>query len=99
MFAGGGVKSRLDALASVVLVLTAGAVSITYAAKTFLPSQQTRAGVPASATRMLNWSEAVAIGHTIIGDDRSASTMVVFEDLECPACRGFNSTLQRVISN
>jgi protein-disulfide isomerase len=93
------VSSRIDAVASIVLALSAVFVAGTYAYKSFWSSGQSRAGAPQAATRMKRWPEAVALGREIAGNAGAENTMVVFGDLQCPACRGFHTgTLARVIA-
>jgi len=47
---------------------------------------------------MTQWSDALSLGHVMAGDSRAATTLLMFGDLECPACRGFNTTLQQEIT-
>ncbi|HEX6630758.1 MAG TPA: thioredoxin domain-containing protein, partial [Gemmatimonadaceae bacterium] len=45
-----------------------------------------------------SWEEAFTAG-TRVGDEAAAVTIVVLSDLECPACRAFESTLHEVLGD
>jgi protein-disulfide isomerase len=90
--------SRLDALASVCAILAALTVGSSYVYKTFVAPTPPVVGSTGVARPMEQWQQAVQVGHVIAGDSTAPSTLVIFADLECPACRGYNTTLQNAIA-
>jgi protein-disulfide isomerase len=46
---------------------------------------------------MRGWRDLLPLGHTIAGDSNSKATMIVFADLECPACRAFHARVRKTI--
>lgn len=88
--------NRLDTLFSALLVMGASSVSAGYLYRTFVPSPQHRAGVPESSVRMPEWRTAVQIGHRLSGANDAKTTLVMFGDLQCPACKIFNTFLREV---
>lgn len=44
-------------------------------------------------TRMREWNAAIRLGRTISGDDNATTTVAVFGDLQCPACRGYHEAV------
>jgi protein-disulfide isomerase len=88
-------RKQLDTATSIVLTVLAIFVTAKYALTA--SGRPVRAERSSTSARMRGWSDALVLGHRLSGDSLSAATLVMFGDLECPACRGFNEVLQKAI--
>lgn len=86
----------LERAISTGLVLAAIAIAASVVARTFFPGAMPRAAEAASAPDYLSsWKTAIPIG-VRQGDSTARVTIVELTDLECPACRGYQPTLQEI---
>jgi protein-disulfide isomerase len=83
----------MEWIATGALIVCALVVSISYAYRTFFSGNSGSERVESSA--FVGWSEAQRVGRAVAGDSTSQTTMVVFADFQCPACRGYH---ERVIT-
>jgi protein-disulfide isomerase len=84
--------SRADTLVTGALVVSALCLSITVAYRTFGP-RTASSKVDERPTKIEQWQEVVSVGRTISGDSASSTTLAVFSDFQCPACRGFHEAV------
>jgi protein-disulfide isomerase len=87
----GSAQNTIDRSITGGMVIAALTLAIAYAYRAFNEPGEPRNSVVAGA----QWTQAVAAGRVISGSDLSTYTMLVFTDLECPACRGFHATTVR----
>jgi protein-disulfide isomerase len=93
-------SQRLDRLVSAALTLSALAIAASVVYRTVRP--QAFAAAPPNATAQLSdaaWRKIVDAGEFERGNPQAPITIAEFTDLECPACRGFQSVLDTVLAN
>ncbi len=89
-------SGRLESLATLALAATAIVVAGSFAHTALTtPARSEERGTRATVDEAL-WHESVSLGQEVLGGDSSIVAMVVFADLQCPACRAFH---QEVISH
>lgn len=86
-----------DRLISGTLTLAALAICASVIYRTFFQNSSGSATKVAAAERLGSWSEALRIGWTVAGDSAAPVTIVELTDLECPACRGYQKTIDRIL--
>lgn len=91
-------RSRTDRASSVVFMVCAAAMALAVVYRTFRPAQAVSATTrqPAAVSEAI-WQNALGAGIFIGGSREGPVTIVELTDLECPACRGFESTLDDVL--
>lgn len=88
--------SKLESLLSGLLTVSAIVIACILVKREFFPSAAN--AQPTTAGRVVlqrDWAAAESVG-VAVGDKTAPVTIVVFEDFECPACRGFNRTLREI---
>lgn len=89
---------RFDTAMTAVLAIAASGAAGTYAYNSFW-RPPAAANVSSQPTRVKDWDRVQSVGKKLAGSEQAPVEMVVFGDLECPACRGFHTgTLQEIIS-
>jgi protein-disulfide isomerase len=95
-----GQRTRLDQITSIVVMLSAVVVAVTVGFRALrsqpLPAPQALAAV--SQIGDSSWEEALDLGIAVGGAIQPRVTIVELTDLECPACRAFQSTLDGLLS-
>lgn len=87
-----------DSIANAALVVCALSVG---ASVTYRAFQRPRPAAAATApTQMRAWNEALSLGRPISGDDTASTTIAIFGDLQCPACKGYHEgVVQRILED
>ncbi len=91
------VGSRLEALATVALASSAIIVSIGFVVRS--------GGAPVTREERLSllkvsdkdWNEAISIADEVSGSSQSDVSIIVFTDLQCPACKSFHDDVVSVL--
>lgn len=91
-------SSKLDRISSIVVMIAAVAVALAVVYRTFVP-RTTSLGESRAPEKVSKeqWRQAVDAGIVIGGTREAPVTIVEFADLECPACRGYQPTLEEVV--
>jgi protein-disulfide isomerase len=88
------VSDRLERTMSMVLTLAAVACAVVLVKREFLdPNDPADRKVSTTPERVSNWNELRASG-IALSSPTAPVTVVEFADLECPACKQFNSRLK-----
>ncbi|MCU0617396.1 MAG: DsbA family protein [Gemmatimonadaceae bacterium] len=82
-------QHRLETALTSALLLCAIGVSVSYAYNTFFRGSG-GADLAVSSVPFEDWDEALNAGHTVSGDSSATTTIVLFADFQCPACRGYH---------
>jgi protein-disulfide isomerase len=91
------VNNRLEGALSAVLGLAAIAIAISVVTRTFFAHAVPTAAQSMSRPEFMpSWRDALPIGIQV-GDSLAPVKIVELTDLECPACRGFHGTVQKVL--
>ena len=85
-------RTLTTVLATAAVVLTTIAVR-----REFFPPAEARSVGDRPPTIEVAWKAALPLGIRV-GDSTARVTLVVFSDLECPACAAFHETVRRVLS-
>lgn len=87
----------LDRILSVVMILgTVTVVGILVRNTVAAPKNRSESGAEAP-TFEVTWQRALEYGTTVEGPADARVTVVEFTDLECPACRAYDSGLKEVV--
>ncbi|HEY7897693.1 MAG TPA: thioredoxin domain-containing protein [Gemmatimonadaceae bacterium] len=90
-------RNRVEGVISALLALAAIAIAASVVRRSFFPQSQTVEALSLTRPQFLPaWKDALPIGISI-GDSAAPVKIVELTDLECPACRGFQSTLLNVV--
>lgn len=90
-------RERIEQLISGSLVVAALVMTATAAYGRFVDRPLAMAAAPSAEPSFISsWKDALLAG-VRVGDRGAAVTIVVLSDLECPACRMFEATLQEVL--
>lgn len=91
--------SRMERVQQFILTLSALTIAAVLVFRTF----QERGAQPpqrqdVAAVHFPAWREAMAFGRRLGGETGAPVVVIEFSDLECPACRVFQSTLESILS-
>lgn len=87
------IRQRLESVMSGVLTLCAIVVAASVVYRTFVPQAAAR---DVKATEVSGWEQATSVGY-VIGSPTATIKLVEIADLQCPACRGFQSTAKDLL--
>ena len=87
---------RLERVFTALLTTAATALALIAVRREFFPGREARSVASEPPTFEAAWKDAVAAGIRV-GDSTARATIVVFSDLECPACRAFHQTTRRLL--
>jgi len=90
-------SGRIENISSVVLVILAASMAGTYFYRTVVTPDQSQVIDGEPPTFVKDWEQILSSARPIGGDSAAPVTMVVFSDLECPACRAFHPVAQRAL--
>jgi protein-disulfide isomerase len=90
-------SAALDRAVSITLVAGTIAIAGSVVYRNFVPSNTVGTPVAEKPGFEPSWTGLIRFGSTILGDSAAPITIVEFTDLECPACRGFQTRLRRVV--
>lgn len=90
-------RASIERLFSGVLTLAAVAIAISVVWRTFFTSRSAHAAMSTNRPAYIaDWKSAVPLGIRL-GDSTARVTILELTDLECPACRDFQGTLQKIM--
>lgn len=92
-----GDTTRIDRTVSVLLALAALVIAGSVAYRTFQHEGVRAESEVASAPEPVDdslWTAMLSLGSLLAGSQNAPAAVVEFSDLECPACRGFQGTLE-----
>jgi protein-disulfide isomerase len=86
-------NDRLERASSIALTTCAVVIAFSVAYRTFVPANTPQQRRP---VYVADWKQALTSGYRI-GDPNAPITIVDVADLQCPACRGFYSTIYDIL--
>jgi protein-disulfide isomerase len=89
-------SSTLDRAVSMALIAGTIAIAGSVVFRNLGPGVASRSTEPERPTRVESWTSALRFGSTILGDAAAPITILELTDLECPACRGFQTRLKQL---
>lgn len=89
---------KLDTLFSGLITAAAVAIAGSVAFRTMVPARDISPAVAGKSEFVSNWRDAIPLGIRV-GDSAAPITIVEFADLECPACRSFQSTIHDILGD
>ena len=84
-----------DSIVNTTLVVCALSIGASVSYRAFQRPQSSAA--PPTPTHMRAWDEVLSLGRSISGDDTASTTVAIFGDLQCPACKGYHEIVVRRI--
>ena len=93
--AGSVIAERMERVLTFVLSIAAVLLAASAVRREFFSKAVASALTPAVATLQPDWMNALPVGIPV-GNSTSPVTLVVFSDLECPACAAFHKTVKSV---
>jgi len=87
----------MDRVVSVVLALSALSIASAYVYRSVGGAGGGRPRTNAPPSYIREWRQGISVGHVEAGPESARVTIVELADLECPACRGFQRTLDAAL--
>lgn len=90
-------STTLDRVVSLALVAGTIVIAGSVVYRNFAPVPTAGPTVAEKPTLEESWRTALPYGTTILGDSSAPITVIELTDLECPACRGFQTRLHQLV--
>lgn len=90
-------STKLDQALSVALTVAALAIGSSVVYRTFIAVPERAAGIVPAARKVKGWESLESLGYSIGGNDQASVRIVVFSDLECPACSSFHRNVRQAM--
>lgn len=93
-------RESLDRALTVMLTASALIVAVSFGYRTFFAEPHAPSGLHKPARRLdaREWESALAASISLHGDRAAPVTILVFADLECPACAAFHPVVDDLIA-